>query len=149
MDQSAATMTPAGAIYTYGLDSAAGLHGEALLSVLKRLNVDTVIDLRRPASGLAKGAVDPHAASSLYAGARSGRRILLVCSHPDPLKCHRHAEIALPIAQDAARYAAARAASSEALPIASILIRHVLPDGRLVDPVELEAERPGKRRRRT
>jgi hypothetical protein len=141
-------MTPAGAIYTWGLDSAAGLRGETLLAVMNRLRIDTVIDLRRPASGLTKGAVDPHAAGALYAHARSGHRILLVCSHPDPLKCHRHAEIALPIAQDAARYAAARAVSSEALPIAPILVRHVLPGGRLVDPLALEAGGAKRRRRR-
>ena len=149
-------MTPAGAIYTWGFNAKDARRTPGFIGVfiiMARLRIDTVIDIRRPASGLAKGAVDPHAAGAIYAHARAGHRILLVCSHPDPGKCHRHAEIALPIAQDAARYAAARAASSEALPIATILVRHVLTDGKLVDPLELEAERgaerPGKRRRQT
>jgi hypothetical protein len=131
-------MTPTGAVYTWGFGSMETRPD--LLAVMNRYRIDTVIDLRRSASGLSKGAVDPHAAGALYAHARAGHRLLLVCNHPDPRRCHRHAEIALPIAQDAARYAAARVASPDALPITPILVRHIV-DRKLVDPVELETRR--------
>jgi hypothetical protein len=142
-----------GAIYTWGPLSARDmLVWSPILEVMNRFKVDTVVDLRRPSSQLANPP-DPNAIGKLYADARAGHRILLVCSHTEPRRCHRHAAIALPLAQDAANYAAARQLSPGALPIAPIEIWHVLGD-RLVDPLEYEAatlegrEPKGKRWRR-
>ena len=127
-----------GAIYTWGLHLAAGLHGEELLRILERFKLDTVIDLRRPSSQLSAGALDPNSVAELYARARAGHRVLLVCSHAEPRRCHRHEALALPIAQDAANYAQARKESKLALPVQPIDVKHVLGD-LLVDPLEYEA----------
>lgn len=124
-----------GAIYTWGLQLAAGLRGEELLRIMERFKLDTVIDLRR-AAGLGRP-IEPDAVGRLYSQAREGRRILLVCSHAEPRRCHRHAELALPIAQDAANYARARRESKIALPVRPIDVKHVLGD-LLVDPLEYE-----------
>jgi hypothetical protein len=115
----------------------------SLLDVMNRFRIDTVVDLRRPSSGLSDPP-DPNAVSRLYEHARAGHRILLVCSHPEPRRCHRHAALALPIAQDAANYARARKLSPMALPIAPIEVRHVLAN-LLVDPTEYEAAIEEKR----
>ena len=127
-----------GSIYTWGFGPEAPKKPGFvwLLGIMQRFRIDTTIDLRRPSSQLANPP-DPHAVAKLYEHARAGHRILLVCSHADPRRCHRHALLALPIAQDAANYARARAASPGALPIAPIEVWHVM-DGMLVDPIELQ-----------
>jgi hypothetical protein len=140
-------MKTKGAIYTWGLgpDHEKKPGFVWLLGIMNRFQLDTVVDLRRASSGLAKDP-DPNAVGALYALARGGRRILLVCSHPDPRHCHRHAALALPIAQDAVNYAAARKRGPlMALPISPIDVKHVIGD-LLVDPVEYE-EAVTKRRK--
>lgn len=126
-----------GAIYTWGMGLAAGPRAEALLALMDLFKLDTVIDVRRASSGLGQDP-DPNDVGAFYAQARAGRRLLLVCSHAEPRNCHRHAQLALPIAQDARSYAAARKLGPlMALPIAPIEVLHVLGD-LLVDPVEYQ-----------
>ena len=73
-----------------------------------------MIDLAPPVEPAPAGALDPNSVIELYGRARAGLRVLLVCSHAEPRRCHRHEALALPIAQDAANYAqgAGRRASS-------------------------------------
>jgi hypothetical protein len=124
-----------GIIYTWGR----GLkpQPEFAAEMARRLRFDTAIDLTRPSSQLSDPP-DLDAVGQLYAQARAGHRILLVCSHAEPRRCHRHAALALPIAQDAANYALARKQSKLALPVQPIDVKHVLGDI-LVDPLEYEA----------